>query len=210
MISWVKSFCANSLRYNWPAYLIVISVFAAGLAAGFIGVEKLQVEQVHELLQYMDRFLQQAGTIEVDTNKALWDVIFNDIIVIFTVYLLGLTIIGVPVMMGIVFTRGFVLGFTICFLATGKGIQGILLSLAAVLPKNIFMIPALILGSVASLSFAMLLTRRFFNSKVMVWQSFVLYSLLMIMVMIVTAGSGLIEIFITPFLIKTAVNLLIS
>lgn len=210
MVNWIRGFWANSLRYNWPSYLIVLAAFSMGLAAGFLGVEKLQVEQVHELVQYLDRFLQQAGMIEVDTNKAFWDVIYNDIFVILAVYLLGLTVIGIPVMLGIVFTRGFVLGFTICFLAKGKGIQGVILACAAVLPQNIILVPALLLGGVASLSFALLLARRFFNSKVLVWPSFVLYSFLMVLVMVFTAGSGFIEVFVTPVLIKLTVNLVIS
>jgi stage II sporulation protein M len=59
---------------------------------------------------------------------------------------------------------------------------------------------------VASLSFALLLARRFYNSKVQVWPSFVVYSSLMLVIMACAAGAGLVEVYFTPFLVKTAAN----
>lgn len=201
-----RGFWANSLRRNWPAYLIVLAVFTLGLAAGSFGVQKLQADQAQELSLYLDRFLQQAGMIEVDSAKALRDVLLNDIILFLAVYLLGLTVIGIPVMLGIIFTRGFVLGFTICFLTRDKSVQGVILTCAAILPQNIFLVPALLVGGVASLSFALLLARRFYNSKVLIWPSFVVYSALMFLVTACSAGAGLVEVYLTPILVRLAAN----
>lgn len=206
MVNVFRRFWANSLRQNWPAYIIVLSVFALGLVGGAFGVQKLQVDQARELSLYLDRFLQQAGMLEVDSSKALWSVLYNDIMIILTVYLLGLTVIGIPVMLGIVFTRGFVLGFTIGFLSREKSVQGVILTFVAILPQNIFLIPALLFGGVASLSFALLLARRFYNSKVLIWPSFVVYSGFMLLVMVFSVGAGLIEVYCTPLLLKLAAN----
>jgi len=197
---------AASLRQSWPVYLIILLVFALGVAAGVYGVQKMQSDKALELSSYLDHFLQQAGALEVDPVKALRDVLYNDLMVILVVYLLGLTVIGIPVILGIIFTRGFVLGFTIYFLAWEKSVQGIILAVAAVLPQNIFLIPALLMSGVASLSFALLLARRFYNSKVQVWPSFVMYSSLMLVVTACAAGAGLVEVYFTPFLVKMAAN----
>ena len=206
MVNVFRGFWANSLRQNWPAYMIVLSVFALGLAGGAFGVQKLRVDQARELSLYLDRFLQQAGMLEVDSSKALLSVLYNDIMIILAVYLLGLTVIGIPVMLGIVFTRGFVLGFTIGFLSREKSVQGVILTFVAILPQNIFLIPALLFGGVASLSFALLLARRFYNSKVLIWPSFVVYSGFMLLVMVLSVGAGLIEVYFTPLLLKLTAN----
>jgi len=206
LVNRFRGIWANSLRQNWPAYLIVLAVFVLGLAAGAFGVQRLRVDQAQELSLYLDRFLQQAGMLEVDSSKALWSVLYNDIMIILAVYLLGLTVIGIPVMLGIVFTRGFVLGFTIGFLSREKSVQGVILTFVAILPQNIFLIPALLFGGVASLSFALLLARRFYNSKVLIWPSFVVYSGFMLLVMVLSVGAGLIEVYFTPLLLKLAAN----
>ncbi len=203
-----RGFWANSMRQNWPAYLIVLIIFATGFTAGALGVQKLQADQVQELSVYLDRFMQQAGMIEIDQTKALKTALYNDIVIILAVYLFGLTIIGIPVMLGIIFVRGFALGFTVGFLASEKSIQGLVLAFAAILPPNIFLIPALLIGGVASFSFALLLVKRFYNSKVLVWPSFIAYSSLMFLVMLCSAGAGLVEVYFTPFLVKVAASLI--
>jgi stage II sporulation protein M len=196
----------NSLRQSWPAYLAVLVLFATGIAAGSLSVQRLQADQAQELSIYLDQFMAQAGVIEVDSVKALQDVLYSDITVILAVYLLGLTVIGIPVILGIIFTHGFVLGYTVCFLAMEKSIQGIILACAAVLPQNIILVPALIMAGVASLSFAVLLARRFNNSKVVIWPNFVAYSGLILIVLVFSAVAGLVEVYFTPLLVKLAAN----
>jgi len=196
----------NSLRQSWPAYLAVVVLVATGIAAGSLSVQRLQADQAQELSIYLDQFMAQAGVIEVDSVKALQDVLYSDITVILAVYLLGLTVIGIPVILGIIFTHGFVLGYTVCFLAMEKSIQGIILACAAVLPQNIILVPALIMAGVASLSFAVLLARRFNNSKVVIWPNFVAYSGLILIVLVFSAVAGLVEVYFTPLLVKLAAN----
>ncbi|HBC94092.1 MAG TPA: stage II sporulation protein M [Pelotomaculum sp.] len=202
MLKSLRGFWGNSLRYSWPAYLIVVGVFVFGIITGTISVKGIPLEQAQELKTYLDQFLQQAGMMEVDQSGALRDVMYNDLVLILEVYLLGLTVIGIPVMLGIIFTRGFVLGYCVAFLSNSKSSQGMALACAAILPQNMILVPALLLGGVASLCFALLLVKRFYNSKTVIWPSFVIYSGLMCLVLAFSAGAGLVEVFLTPLLVK--------
>lgn len=193
---------AQSLRHNWPAYFFILGIFGLGLAAGTLAVQTIGAGQYQELTAFLDGFLQQAGVIEVDSAQVLRSTLYNDILLVLAVYLLGLTVIGIPVVLGIVFVRGFILGFTVKFLTGAKSIQGLALACAAILPKNIILLPALLLAGVASLSFSLLLARRFFNSKVQVWPSFVVYSGLMLLITGLAAGAGLVEVYLTPVLLR--------
>ncbi len=200
---------ASSLRQSWPAYLLILLLFTLGIAAGLFGFQNLQADKVQELRIYLDQFLVGAAGIEVDAIKALQDVLYRDIVVILAIYLLGLTVIGIPVILGIIFTRGFVLGYTLGFLAGDKSMRGVVLVCAAVLPQNLIFIPALLLVGVAALSFAVLLARRFNNSKIAVWPSFTGYSGLIIVILVCVTAAGLVEVFCTPFLVKFAANYLL-
>ncbi|OPY63463.1 MAG: Stage II sporulation protein M [Pelotomaculum sp. PtaU1.Bin065] len=196
----------NSLRRQWPVYFIVILVFSLGLAAGYAGVQKLQTDQTEQLQTEIDLFLQHASMLEIDFSMAARNVLYNGMILVAAIYLLGLTVIGIPLVLAILFVRGFALGFAIEFLAGEKSMQDTVLTLAAVLPHNIVMIPALLFAGAASLSFAWLLFKRFHNSKIKVWPSFVAYSWMMVLVMACFAGAGLVEVYLTPFLIKVAAS----
>lgn len=203
-----KGFWANSLKYNWPAYLLILFVFALGLSAGALDVYKLRAGELQELSLYLDRFMEQAALLETEPAAAMKSALYNDLILIAVIYFLGLTIIGIPVILILIFTRGFVLGFSIVFLGWQKNIQGVILSCAAILPQNIFFLPALLLGGVASLSFALLLGRRFFNSKVVIWPSFLIYSGFMAFLILIALLAGLVEVYLTPFLVKLAAGIL--
>ena len=205
MVKFLRGFWANSLRHSWPAYLIVAVVFALGIITGIMGAKGLPFEQAQELRNYLDHFLQQVGMMEVDHTGALWEVMYNDLILILEVYILGLTVIGIPVILGIIFTRGFVLGYCVAFLINSNNVQGMALTCAAILPQNIILVPALLLGGVASLCFALLLVKRFYNSKILIWPSFVVYNGLMGLVLAVSAGAGLVEVYLTPLLVKLTV-----
>lgn len=196
----------TSLRRQWLVYFIVLLVFTLGLAAGFAGVQKLQTDQTDQLKSEVDRFLQQAGMLEIDFSMATRDVLFNGLILVAAIYLFGLTVIGIPFVLAILFVRGFALGFAIEFLTREKSIQGTVLTIVAILPHNILMIPALLFAGAASLSFAWLLAKRFHNSKIQIWPSFVAYSVMMVLVMACFAGAGLVEVYLTPLLIKIAAN----
>lgn len=63
-------------------------------------------------------------------------------------FVLGLTVIGAPLVLGIVFLRGFVLGFTVGFLIQETSLNGLILAAAAVLPPhNVVAVPAIMIAA---------------------------------------------------------------
>lgn len=200
-----RNYFLGSLRYGWPVYLLVLAAFAAGVIAGAAGAERLSTEQSTSLSDCLDRFVFQAGSIEIDPALAK-DALYNDLTVILAFYILGLTVIGIPVLLALVFFRGYILGFSVSFLTIDRPMRGLVIVLAAVLPQNLFLVPAILLGGVASLSFSLLLARRFFNSKFLVWPGFVRYSGMMLIILGLAAGAALVEVYLTPPLIKMAAD----
>jgi hypothetical protein len=81
-----KGFWANSLKYNWPAYVIILFVFALGLTTGSLEVYKLQAGELQELSIYLDRFMDQAALIETEPAAAVKSVLYNDLILIAAIY----------------------------------------------------------------------------------------------------------------------------
>ncbi|MCL6639035.1 MAG: stage II sporulation protein M [Firmicutes bacterium] len=201
----IRVFFIQSLRHGWPAYLVVLAAFFTGVFAGTAGVDRLSHEQSLQLSSVLDRFILQAGSVETAPDKT-GTALYDDTVLILSIYILGLSVIGIPVMLGLLFFRGFVLGFAVQFLTREKAAQGIALALAAVFPQNLFLVPALLIGGVASLSFSVLLARRFFNSAIAVWPGFVGYSGLMAVLGALAACAGAVEVYLTPLLIKTVAH----
>ena len=157
----LRRLCSASLRQGWPIYLMVTGVFGLGILLGSVGVNTLQADQVHELHRYMQSFLARAAEIEVNRALLAREALNDNLLAGLIIYILGMTIICLPLVLAFIFIRGFVLGFTMGFLATEQELQGLFVILLSLLPHNIIYIPALIIGGTAAMSFSILLLKRF-------------------------------------------------
>lgn len=202
---WINLFCAN-----WLLCLLAIFFLGLGSVLGMLTVDYLKPDQVEELNSYLETFVNQAPTLQIDAQQAVKSGIVNNLTVILIIYLLGLTVIGIPLVLALLFVRGFALGFTISFLTQQKAWQGALLAVISIFPQNIVYIPAVFAGAVASLSFSVLLVKRYFNSQLAVWPGFAGYNILMLLVVVMAVLAGFIEAYLTPWLIKNAAAVLVE
>lgn len=201
-MGYVQRFWHASLRQSWPLYLVVIVIFSLGVLLGSLGVNTLREDQTAELQRYMQSFLAGAAELNVDGTRVFKEALYDNALTAVIMYILGLTVICLPVMLAFIFLRGFILGFTVGFLTMDRELQGLLVILVSMLPQNLFFIPAMIIGGTASLSFSLLLIRRFFNSQTRVWPAFVAYTLVMTGVLAVFTLAGLVEGYVTPQLTR--------
>lgn len=118
-------------------------------------------------------------------------------------FLLGLTVIGAPLILAVVFVRGFVLGFTVGFLVQDAMVKGLVLSTTCVLPHNILMVPALLLGAGGALSFAGSAFRTLVGrSRESVQGQLATTTLLALCSGLLFLVAALVETYITPILVQ--------
>lgn len=197
-----------SLRDSWPIYLLAFLTLVAGVSLGGWGSQNLAPEQVQQLTTYLDHFVNQVEGIMIDRQMVVKNTISNNLLFIGIIYFLGLTVIGTPAILALLFARGFSLGFTVGFLVKEKAGEGVVLALTSVIPQNILLLPAIYLASVAALSFSWLLIRRFLDSRLPVLPGLAGYHVLILIVCCISATAGLVEAFVTPDLMKAAANFL--
>jgi stage II sporulation protein M len=201
------------IRSNIAAYFFVVLVLVIGVAAGAMAVKVLPDEQKTELAGYLRIFFQNltGGTDNpIDAAAAFGPVMINHIKTITVIWLLGFTIIGIPFVLFIVFTRGFVIGFTVGFLLDEYVARGLLFALAAVLPHNVLAVPAIIAAGVAAITFSLLLLRRKNRHRANLLYESVGYSLLCFFLLLVLLAAGFIEVYISPVFMKLVASLLLG
>lgn len=148
---------SEHIQQYWIIYLTLSSVYFTGLVFGVVGVNALGVSESSQLRQFLDMLLQnQPKTIDPVFLSALARDMF---IMMAGIWILGLTIIGAPLVYLIVFTRGFIFGFSVSFIIGVKGTLGLGLILIAVLVPAFLAIPLLLLGSGLATIFSFLLLR---------------------------------------------------
>lgn len=136
--------------------MAVLLVFTAGIVIGSWACRALNEGQRAELTTYLqgflrtvDRYAPAGGQVEV-----LRASLGLNLRTLLAIWLGGALVIGVPLVILLVFGRGFSIGFTVGFLASQSGVKGVLFALGAVLPHNLLAVPAVFVGAIASLSFA--------------------------------------------------------
>lgn len=199
----IKHMLGGYFRQNILLYLIVFIFFVLGTTSGAFLVKPLVLGQQVELLAYLDNFINSLLNMEISTIGILKQALISNFKIVFAIWFLGLTVIGVPIIIVLIFARGFVLGFTVGFLVQEKGVQGIFIALLSILPSNLMLLPAIIVGAVSAISFSLLLIRGNIRSSLMkLLQQFISYTLLMTVIVILAGVAALIEAYLAPAMMK--------
>ncbi|MFZ5633243.1 MAG: stage II sporulation protein M [Bacillota bacterium] len=201
---------ASILISGWPVHLIVLFVFSVGLLVGSMSASRMDKAKSEELSLYIRDFVQKVEGVNFESARMAKNAMVNNMIMVAAIYLLGLTVIGMPVTLAILFVRGFVIGFAAGFLTGDLSLGGVLLTMAAILPHNLLYVPAICIGASSSIMFALLLLKRNFNTAVSVLPGFLKYTAIMAAVLLITMGAGFIEGYITPLFTKLAAGMISS
>ncbi|TDT61923.1 stage II sporulation protein M [Fonticella tunisiensis] len=195
----------KNIKENLGSYFMAVLFFTIGIAAGAFTVKALDNGQKQDLVIYLNRFFQILGNEQIKSTTILVQSLKNNFQTIFFIWLLSITIIGVPVTLFITSFRGFIVGFTISFLIQGLGWKGLLFTLVAVLPQNIIFIPCLIIISALSISFSVHSIKRkvrkgFINN---VKGNMLSYTLSVGAILLIMLLGSLVEAYLSPILIKS-------
>jgi stage II sporulation protein M len=203
VISRIKRVLASYFRDNYILYLIVFVFFVLGTSSGALLVKPLTMGYQSELLDYLDSFINSLLNMEISAIGIFKHAVINNLKLIFYIWLLGLTVIGIPIVIVLIVARGFMLGFTVGFLVQEKGIQGVSMAVFSVLPPNLLLFPAMLIGAVSAISFSAILIRgNIKNSMVKLIQQFLSYSLLMALLAVIAVLAALVEAYIAPSMMK--------
>lgn len=134
-------------------YIFVSILFVVGVIFGAILVNSLSLEQQEELSRQIGQvFINIQAPIETST---FWSALWMYWRWIMIIAVLGISIIGFPLVLAVDFVKGVLVGFAVGTLVSQYSWKGAVVALAAVAPQNMIAIPFLLMASVASIAFAL-------------------------------------------------------
>ena len=191
---------------NKKEYIIVSILFVIGIFLGVFFINNVGQEPRTQITEYVNQFVEQLKNTEsLNTVELLKTSIGQNIILAISLWFFGTTIIGIPVVFGIVAYRGFCLGYTIAACISIMGIQkGILFVLILLLLQNLLIIPAILALAVSGIKLYQSITKdkRKENVKLEMVRHTV-FSLIMLIVLIL---SSVIEIFVSTNVLKLCIK----
>ena len=142
LLQTIKEHIAN----NKKEYVIVGSLFIVGIFLGVFFINNVGQEQKTVITEYLNQFIEKMKSSEsLNLMELLKTSIGQNIILAISLWFFGTTIIGIPVVFGIVAYRGFCLGYTISACISIMGVsKGIIFVLILLLLQNLLIIPTIL------------------------------------------------------------------
>lgn len=191
---------------NHKEYIIVILLFIIGIFLGVLFVNNIQESQRVEIDGYFNNFIEKLkNTEDINQVELLKTSMGQNIMLAVVIWFFGTTVIGIPVVFGIVLYRGFCLGYTISVCISIMGLsKGIVFVLVILLLQNIIFIPAVLALAVSGFKLykSIVKDNRKENIKLEIVRH-TIFSLIMTLVLIV---ASLIEIFLSTNLLRVIIK----
>lgn len=202
----IKSLIANNLIENKREYIIILILFIIGIFSGVLFVNNLKENQFNNISNYINTFIEKIKGIEnINTLQILKTSVLQNIGLSLLICFFGTTVIGIPVVFGLIIYRGFCLGYTISsfisVLGTSKGLAFLLSDL---LLQNIIFIPAIIAIAVSGFRLykSIIKDRKRENIKIEVIRHIIFSGFMTLLIVF----SSLIEVFISNNLMKMIIT----
>ena len=203
----VKDLILNHIYENIKAYLIIIIIFIIGIVAGIIFINNTNETQSAEIQSYITSFVDSLKQdYHIDKMELLKKSLWDNFILILTMWFIGSTVIGIPIIFGIVVFRGFCIGYTVSSIIASLGVQkGIVFLLTTVFLQNLIFIPVIICmgGSCIRLYKSIMKDKRRENIKVEI----IRHTLISIALIIVLIVASLVESYISTNLLMLTIGI---
>ncbi|MFC5732887.1 stage II sporulation protein M [Cytobacillus gottheilii] len=204
-----QNVAATHFREHSSIYLFVIVLFFMGVIFGAIVVNSLSFTQKEDLFYYLSQFFGQVSAEEVATSNDLFkQSLLHNAKYIGLIWLLGISIIGLPVILVMLFIKGMVVGFTVGFLVNQMAWDGFLLSFVSILPQNLVIIPVFIIAATLAVAFSLKMIKKQFMKRMgdPMLPLFGRYAASFAIALVFIAAAAGVEAFISPPLMKSVIQ----
>lgn len=203
-LSWsnIKTALHRHLAGNVGAYLAALVFVILGMALGLAAVGVLSPLQKADLLQYLGGFVNGLKDGGVSGPAVMRQALGANLKTALAAFVLGLTVVGLPVLAMLLVLRGFVVGFTAAFLAQELGARGYVLIAAGVLPATLILVPALMALGVGAFRFAAKLFQTRLRSRSAVLEAGGRFLATGALVAALMLGAAVVEAYLSPLLLS--------
>ncbi|RPK05165.1 hypothetical protein BSBH6_01866 [Bacillus subtilis] len=201
-----KDMFLGHVKDHLSLYIFVSVLFFMGVIFGAIIVNSMTISQKEDLYYYLSQFFGQlSDRKQASASDMFGQSIFHNAKYLGLMWILGISVIGMPIIFIMIFLKGIVVGFTVGFLVNQMGISGFFLSFVSVLPQNVLLIPAYLIMGTCAIAFSLKLIRQLFVKRSLhdaPIQWFGRYAFVLLVILFLALISSLFEAYLSPVLME--------
>ena len=174
-----------------------------GIAVGSIFISILNSSDQNLVTEHLNNFINNIENNKLDYFQALKSNLITNISFVIVIWLLGISIIGLPIIIIMFFSKTFILGFSVGAILSVFKTKGVLFALAYIFPGQVISILFYLLLTMYAMSFSFKLIYVIFKKKTLDFKIVMnKYFKILLFVLIVIILMSLYDTYLMPKLIK--------
>ncbi len=202
----LKTIILDHLYKNIKSYIVVIIIFIIGITLGVIFVNNTNESELTEIQEYITGFVDSLKQdYHIDKIELLKKSIWDNLILILSMWFLGLAVIGIPIVFAIVLYRSFCIGYTISAAIAVLGTQkGIIFLLSTIFLQNLIFIPVIIFMTISCIKLykSIMKDKRRENIKIEI----IRHTIVSIILFVLLVVASLIEVYVSTNILMLTIN----
>lgn len=190
----------KDLKKDKSIYYSLIAVLIISIVFGILFITILKTSDKELLSNHINSFLESIKTNQYKPDFT--NMFFNNNLLALIIMLLGFSIIGIPILIILLFYKGFTLSFTITSLIYNFKLDGILLSFIYIFPHLILNLIFYFILIYYAFKLSLLLIGTLMNKSKLNKMFLKKYIVILLISILILTISALYETFILPHLIK--------
>lgn len=183
--------------------LFLLGIAIIGFITGTVFTTILSDADKTLVKEYITEFISKIENHKLDYANSYKNAFVSNIIFITTIWILGISVIGIPINLFIYFAKSFMIGFSISAFILQYKSKGCLLALIYIFPHHIINIIIYTILLLFSMNFSKRIIQSMKSKKPVSFQlAFKRYSVIFLFSLLLISFTTIIEIFVTPFLIE--------
>ncbi|MCY6354090.1 stage II sporulation protein M [Clostridium sp. ZS2-4] len=148
------------IHRNLLLYIISLLFLCIGIVLGIYTVKYMGEVEKNSLVSCFLEFTKDIDLSKIDKKHIFLQAVRNNVPIIICIWFLGLSMLGIPIILILDLIKGFTIGFTTSFVINGLGTKGVLVNILAIFPQNIIYIPCIVIASVTAMEFSLILLKH--------------------------------------------------
>ncbi len=184
-------------------YTFILGLVLVGITFGAIFMTILDKQDKLLVLNQITSYFDAIKNRDLSYIIALKDNLTSNLLYMVGIWLLGLSVIGIPIILFLIFFKGFIIGFAIASIIYKYHFIGLFITLIYIFPHHLISILITMILGYYALNFSINLMINLFNKKSINFNTITnRYFRILLIVATITIVIGCYEVFVVPTLIK--------
>jgi len=184
-------------------YLFLSTIILVGIISGILFIFFISKEDKSLVKIELDTFFNYIKENKINYFSTFINSVTSNFLYLISIWILGISIIGMPIIIFLLFFKGFIFGFSFSSVIANYGFKGILLASSYQLPHQLLVIICLLLIGFYAINFSVRLFRvLLLKENINLVPYFKRYSKITIICIIGIIISSIVETFLSPVLIN--------